>query len=75
MKLSAWDEVKQALHAAHRAVDDAQRALSAAQQMPPGAEKFDALKKAGQLRFEATERLLEVQSRLKTIEASSAGSG
>jgi len=69
MKLSALDEVKQALHAAHLAVDDAQRALSAAQKMPLGAGKFEALKKAGQLRFEATERLLEVQ-RKKPIEDS-----
>jgi hypothetical protein len=36
--------------------NEAEAALAAAQQMPQGSERIDALKKAGQLRFEADER-------------------
>ena len=35
--------------------NEAEAALAAAQQMPQGPERIDALKKAGQLRFEADE--------------------
>jgi hypothetical protein len=36
--------------------NEAEAALAAAQQMPEGPERIAALKKAGQLRFEADER-------------------
>jgi hypothetical protein len=36
--------------------EEAETALTAAQQMPGGPERIAALKKAGQLRFEADER-------------------
>jgi hypothetical protein len=36
--------------------NEAEAALAAAQQMPQGPERIAALKKAGQLRFEADER-------------------
>jgi len=36
--------------------DEAQAALEAARQLPAGAERFEALKKAGQLRYEADKK-------------------
>jgi hypothetical protein len=36
--------------------DVAQAALEAARQLPAGAERFEALKKAGQLRYEADKK-------------------
>jgi hypothetical protein len=41
----------------------AQAALSAAQKMPSGPERIEALRKAGQLRFEADKRRRQLQER------------
>jgi hypothetical protein len=50
--------------------NEAEAALAAAQQMPQGPERIDALKKAGQLRFEADEHrnALRVQERASRVE-------
>ena len=42
---------------------EAEAALAAAQQMPEGPERVAALKKAGQLRFEADERRRAIRDR------------
>jgi hypothetical protein len=49
---------------------EAEAALAAAQQMPEGPERVAALKKAGQLRFEADERLRAIrdQERVSKLE-------
>jgi hypothetical protein len=39
----------------------AQEALRAAQKMPGGPERFDALRKAGQMRFDADRRRRAIQ--------------
>jgi hypothetical protein len=41
----------------------AQAALAAAQNLPVGSERFDALRKAGQLRFEANEKRRVIRER------------
>jgi hypothetical protein len=50
--------------------NEAEAALAAAQQMPQGPDRIDALKKAGQLRFEADERrnALRDQERASRVE-------
>ena len=50
--------------------DEAEAALAAAQQMPGGPERVAALKKAGQLRFEADERRRAIrdQERVSKLE-------
>ena len=44
----------------------AQAALSAAQRMPGGPERIEALKRAGQLRFDALERQCEREKKATT---------
>jgi hypothetical protein len=39
---------------AEKAWESAQKALELAQELPPGAERIDALRQAGKLRFEAS---------------------
>ena len=50
--------------------DEAEAALAAAQQMPGGTERIAALRKAGQLRFEADERRRAIrdQERVSKLE-------
>ena len=44
---------------AETALRDAHSDLQAARSLPAGAERFERLRKAGRLRYQATERLIE----------------
>jgi len=46
-----------------QAWDDAQAALATAQAMPGGPARIEALKRAGQLRFEAAEKLVSTAAK------------
>jgi len=45
--------------------DAAQAALKAAQEMPGGPERFDALRKAGQMRYDADQRRRAIRDEMK----------